>query len=48
MYIMAPESSSMNVNCDSYNWHLLHIKTVSTYTMFKVAGVAAGNIKPPH
>ena len=47
-YIMAPESSSMDVNCDSYNWHYLHIKTVTTYTMFKVAGVAAGRVKPLH
>ena len=38
----------MNVNCDGYNWHYLHIKTAIIYTMFKVAGVAAGSVKPPH
>ena len=46
--IMVPESSSMIVNCDSYNRHYLHMKTATIYTIFKVIGVAAGNIKPPH
>ena len=48
MYIMVSESSSLNVNYDDYNWQYLHIKTVTTYTMFKTTGVAAGSVKPPH